>query len=256
MKILVTGGAGYIGGIMTKRLLDDGHDVTVFDSIERGNESVVDDRAELVVENLCNRNFVRKFLEENTFDAVVHFAAYISMAESMQDPYIYFYNNVMGSLVLIEEMVKAGQNNLIFSSTAGVYGNPTIVPIPEDHEKNPTNPYGESKLMVERILEWYGKIYNFHSVALRYFNAAGATLDTSLGEQHEPETHIIPNVVRSILEEKSFTLFGTDYDTPDGTCVRDYIHVLDLAEAHVLAINKLESEPGQYVYNVGTGKGY
>ncbi len=256
MKILVTGGAGYIGGIMTRRLLDDGHNVTVFDSIERGNESVVDDRAELIVENLCNRNFLRKFLEENTFDAVVHFAAYISMAESMQDPYIYFYNNVMGSLTLIEEMVKTGANNLIFSSTAGVYGNPKMVPIPEDHEKNPTNPYGESKLMVERILEWYNKIYNFNSVALRYFNAAGATLDNGLGEQHEPETHIIPNIVRSVLQGKAFTLYGTDYDTPDGTCVRDYIHVLDLVEAHLLAINKLASEPGQSVYNVGTGKGF
>lgn len=256
MKILVTGGAGYIGSIMTKRLLDDGHDVTVLDSIERGKESVVDDRAELVVENLCNRNFVRKFLEENTFDAVVHFAAFISMAESMQDPYIYFYNNVMGSLVLIEEMVKAGTNNLIFSSTAGVYGNPTTIPIPEDHDKKPTNPYGESKLMVERILEWYNKIHNFNSVALRYFNAAGATTDASLGEQHIPETHIIPNVIHAVLNNKPFTLFGKDYETSDGTCVRDYIHVLDLVEAHLLAINKLMSEPGQYVYNVGTGKGY
>lgn len=256
MKILVTGGAGYIGGIMTKRLLDDGHEVIVLDSLERGSDSVVDDRAELVVENLCNRNFIGKFLQENTFDAVVHFAAYISMAESMLDPYVYFYNNVMGSLVLIEEMVRTGTDNLIFSSTAGVFGNPTIIPIPEDHTKNPTNPYGESKLMVERILEWYSQIHNFHSVALRYFNAAGATLDGNMGEQHSPETHIIPNVVQAVLHQKPFTLFGKDYDTPDGTCVRDYIHILDLVEAHLLAINKLESEPGQYVYNVGTGKGF
>lgn len=256
MKILVTGGAGYIGGVMVKQLLDNGHDVTIIDSLERGNESVVDDRAEFVIENLCNRIFVRKFLEENTFDAVVHFAAYISVAESMRDPYMYFYNNVTASLTLIEEMVKTGQNNLIFSSTAGVYGNPTTVPIPEDHPKNPTSTYGESKLMVEKILAWYNQIYNFNSVALRYFNAAGALLDASLGEQHDPEIHIIPNVISSVIQQKSFTLFGTDYETPDGTCIRDYIHVLDLADAHVRAINKLLSEPGCYVYNVGTGKGY
>ena len=256
MKILVTGGAGYIGSFMVKRLLEKGDEVVVLDSLERGHKEAIDSRAQLVVGNLLDGEFVAKVLEEDKFDGVIHFAGYISMGESMKDPYIYFQDNVFGSLNLIEELVKNGQNNIIFSSTAGVYGNPIKVPIPEDHPKNPENPYGESKLMVEKILNWYAKTKNLNAIALRYFNAAGAALDGSMGELHEPESHIIPNIMKAVKAKQPFKLFGNDYNTKDGTCVRDYIHVLDLVEAHVLALNKLKNKSGFDVYNVGTGNGY
>jgi UDP-glucose 4-epimerase len=256
MKILVTGGAGYIGSFMVQRLLSEGHEVVIADSLERGHRDVIPSNVTLLQGDLRDRIFVSRIFESHKFDGVIHFAAYISMAESMQNPFIYFQNNIQASLHIIEEMRKKNINNFIFSSTAGVYGNPTQIPIPEDHPKNPENPYGESKLMVERILLWYAKTKGLSSVVLRYFNAAGAALDGSRGEAHEPETHIIPNIMKAVLQNKSFTLFGDDYKTPDGTCVRDYIHVLDLAEAHMLALQKLQKEPGFYTYNVGTGNGY
>ena len=256
MNILVTGGAGYIGSFMTKYLLDRGDEVLVADSLERGHKEAVDQRAKLYTGNLLDKDFIGKIFSEHKVDSVINFAGYISMGESMQNPYIYFYNNLLSSLNLLEAMVKTGTNNFIFSSSAGVYGNPVKVPIPEDHPKNPENPYGESKLMVEKIMSWYQKTHGVSSVALRYFNASGAALDESLGEQHNPETHIIPSVIKAILEGTSFNLFGTDYNTKDGTCVRDYIHVLDLVEAHVLAIEKLKLDKGMYAYNVGTGNGY
>ncbi len=256
MKILVTGGAGYIGSFMVKRLLEKGDDVTVVDSFERGHKEFVDKTAKLYEGNLLDKGFVAKIFAENKFDCVIHFAGFISMGESMENPYLYFQNNVFASLNILEEMVKTQNDNFIFSSSAGVYGNPLNVPIPENHPTNPTNPYGESKLMIEKIVNWYSKTKNLHTVSLRYFNAAGASLDVSLGELHEPETHIIPKIIYSILRKESFKLFGTDYQTKDGTCVRDYIHVLDLVEAHVLATEKLKSSPGNYVYNVGTGNGF
>src|SRR5476649_1313895 len=174
----------------------------------------------------------------------------------MQNAYMYFHNNFSTSLQLIEEARANGINKLIFSSSAAVYGSPVTVPIPEDHPKKPESPYGESKWMFETILKWFSSVHGFNSVSLRYFNACGATLDGSMGEAHNPETHIIPNAVKAALTGSAFTLYGTDYKTPDGTCVRDYIHVLDLAEAHVLALKKLEKDTGAYSYNVGTGKGY
>ena len=256
MKILVTGGAGYIGSFMVKRLLEKGEDVIVTDSLERGHKEAVDVKAKFYDGNLQNKEFVSKIFSENKFDAVIHFAGFISMGESMENPYLYFQNNVFSALNLMEEMVKTETNNFIFSSSAGVYGNPLKLPIPEDHATNPTNPYGESKLMVEKIMIWYGKTKNLHTVSLRYFNAAGASLDAELGERHEPETHIIPKIIYSILRKENFKLFGTDYQTKDGTCVRDYIHVLDLVEAHVLATERLKNLPGNYVYNVGTGNGF
>ncbi|MDE2591049.1 MAG: UDP-glucose 4-epimerase GalE [Patescibacteria group bacterium] len=255
MKILVTGGAGFIGSFMVKNLLDNGHGVVVADSLERGYKEAIDSRAEFKKGDLRDQSFVASLFQD-TFDGVIHFAAYISMGESMENPFKYFDNNISASLNVIEEMRKAGQNNFIFSSTAGVYGNPVQIPIPEDHPKNPENPYGESKLMVEKILSWYGKTKELNSVCLRYFNAAGASVDGFLGERHFPETHIIPNIMKALLKNEQFTLFGTDYNTPDGTCVRDYIHVLDLIEAHVLALTKLQKQPGTYQYNVGTGRGY
>lgn len=256
MKVLVTGGAGYIGGFMTKRLLEKGDEVVVADSLERGHKEAVDERAKFYQGNLLDKEFVSKVFSENKFDGVIHFAGYIAMGESMENPYIYFQNNAFASLNVMEEIVKAKTNNFIFSSTAGVYGNPVKLPIPEDHPKNPENPYGESKLMVEKIMNWYQKTHGLNCAALRYFNAAGASLDGKLGENHNPESHIIPNIINAILNERSFKLFGNDYKTKDGTCVRDYIHVLDLVEAHVLALEKLSKHKGMFIYNVGTGNGY
>ena len=256
MKLLITGGAGYIGSFMVKAALDKGMEVVVADSLERGNKESIDARANLIAGELKDKKFVESLFSEGKFDAVVNFAGYISMSESVTNPYIYFDNNINISLNIIEGMVKNNLNNFIFSSTAGVYGNPIKIPIAEDHPKNPTNPYGESKLIVEQILSWYQKTHGLNFVSLRYFNAAGASLDAAMGENHNPETHIIPNAIKSILENKEFSLYGDDYKTKDGTCVRDYIHVVDLVEAHLLAVGKLQKEKGGFLYNVGTGRGY
>lgn len=256
MKLLITGGAGYIGSFMTKASLDKGYEVVVVDSLERGHEESIDKRAKFILGDLKDREFVNGVFSEYKFDVVVHFAGFISMAESVSNPYIYFNNNVNTSLNLISSMAKNGVSNFIFSSTAGVYGNPVKIPIAENHQKNPTNPYGESKLMVEKILSWYGKIYKLNFASLRYFNASGASLDGEMGENHSPESHLIPSVINSILNKTQFTLYGSDYPTPDGTCVRDYVHVVDLVEAHILAISKLQSDGGMHFYNVGTGLGY
>lgn len=256
MKILVTGGAGYIGSFMVKEALNKGYEVVVVDNLERGHQDAIDRRAKLVIGELKDRKFIEHVFLEDKFDAVVHFAGFISMAESVSNPYIYFENNVNASLNVLEGMVRQRVNNFIFSSTAGVYGNPIRTPIREDHPKNPTNPYGESKLMVEKILSWYRKIYNINFVSLRYFNASGAAIDASLGEDHHPETHIIPKAIKSALSGSEFTLYGDDYKTLDGTCIRDYVHVVDLVEAHVLALKKLRIETGAFFYNVGIGKGY
>ncbi|MEM4230359.1 MAG: UDP-glucose 4-epimerase GalE [Candidatus Pacearchaeota archaeon] len=256
MKILVTGGAGYIGSFMVKRLLEKGDEVVVVDSLERGHEEVIDKKAKFVRADIWDWDNLEKLFASEKFEAVIHFAGYISMEESTRDPGLYFYKNTGGSLRILEHAVKHNVGKFIFSSSAGVYGNPVKIPIPESHPTNPTNPYGESKLMVEKILSWYNKIYGLNFVSLRYFNAAGATFDGSMGEDHEPESHIIPLAIKAALEEKEFNLYGTDYNTPDGTCIRDYIHVLDLVEAHVLALKKLEKDKGEFIYNVGTGKGF
>lgn len=255
MKILVTGGAGYIGSFMVKRLIDDNHQVTVVDSLERGYKEAIDQRAKFVQGKLLGWDLIEQVFKEERFDAVIHFAGYISMEESMRDPGIYFYNNTGGAVDLIEHAVKNNVKSFVFSSTAGVYGNPIKIPIAEDHPTNPTNPYGESKLMVEKILSWYQKIYDLNFISLRYFNAAGAALDASLGERHSPETHIIPLAIKAALSGSDFNLYGQDYNTPDGTCIRDYVHVLDLVGAHILALEKLKSEKGGFFYNVGTGEG-
>lgn len=256
MKILITGGAGYIGSFMVKAAIDKDYEVVVVDNLERGHEEYVDKRAKFIKGDLRGKKFIEGIFSEHKFDSVVHFAGFISMAESVNNPYLYFDNNVNASLNLVESMVKNKVNNFIFSSTAGVYGNPLKTPISEDHPKNPTNPYGESKLMVEKILSWYGRIYKLNFASLRYFNASGASLVGEMGENHSPESHLIPNAINAILNKTQFTLYGTDYSTPDGTCIRDYIHVIDLVEAHMLAIARLKSAGGKLFYNVGTGKGY
>jgi len=203
-----------------------------------------------------DKELLVKTLKEKGIEAVMHFAAFIEMGESMEKPYMYFENNVFGSLSLFEAMVKVGVDKLIFSSTAGIYGNPERVPIKEEDRKVPENPYGESKLMVEKILSWYDQVHKLRSISIRYFNAAGASLDGSLGEAHKPESHLIPNVIKSVLDGSEFVLNGDDYPTKDGSCIRDYIHVLDLAETHILALKALGEGHKTEAYNAGTGKGY
>lgn len=257
MKILVTGGAGYIGSIMTRQLLDKGFEVVVVDNLSGGHRQAVDKRADFEKLDLADKKAVQGVFGKHQFEAVIHFAGVISMAESMKKPAKYFRTNTFNALNLFEIMVKTKVFKIIFSSTAGVYGNPVHLPIPENDPKNPTNPYGESKWMVEKILSWYDKIFNLRSISLRYFNAAGAGLKGKLGENHQPETHIIPLAVKTALgKRKVFKLFGTDYPTLDGTCIRDYVQVEDLCSAHLLALEALLKGAKTTAYNVGTGKGY
>lgn len=258
MKILITGGAGYIGSFMTKALLDRGDDVTVFDNLKRGHKDVVDNRAKLVVGDITNKEDLNNLFADTNFDAAIHFAGLIAVGESEENPKLYHENNVTGSSNFFETALGMGNlNKFIFSSSAAVYGNPIKVPIPEDHPKNPTSEYGKNKLEVEYILTKLSKENPEMSfAALRYFNAAGGALDGSMGEMHEPETHIIPNIFKAIKDNSQFNLFGNDYKTPDGTNVRDYIHVNDLVSAHMLALDKLNVSKGGYFYNVGTGKGF
>ena len=255
MRVLVTGGAGYIGSIVSHQLTKQGHDVVIYDSFENGYKEAIGG-LDVVKGNTKDTKKLVKVIKQKKIEAVMHFAAYIEMGESMIDPHKYIDNNVVGSVGLFEAMIETGVKKLIFSSTAGVYGNPERVPIKEKDRKLPENPYGESKLMVEKILDWYDRIHKLRSITIRYFNAAGATLDGSLGESHKPESHLIPNVIKAALNDKEFKLFGDDYETNDGTCVRDYIHVLDLAEVHILALEALGEGHKSDVYNAGTGKGY
>lgn len=254
--ILVTGGAGYIGSFMVKVLLERGYTPVVLDNLSRGNKDAVPENVSFYEGDIGDLEILKKINDEHRIDGVIHFAGFISMKESMENPRIYFEDNTFQTQKLLQNMVDLKLNNIIFSSTAGVYGNPERVPISEDDKKSPTNPYGESKLMVENILKWYRKIHGINYTVLRYFNACGAMPDGSLGERHSPETHIIPIAVKAALEDREFVIFGNDYQTPDGTCVRDYIHVLDLAEAHILALEKIMQNGGGLTYNVGTGKGY
>jgi len=255
MRILLTGGAGYIGSITAQQLIKAGHQVVIYDSLVSGHKWAVKD-LDLVIGETQDFKFLKNVLVQKKIEAVVHFAAYIEMEESMRDVYKYFHNNVYGSLQLFKAMVKAHVDKLVFSSTAGVYGNPEKLPIKEGAPRNPTNPYGESKLMVEKMLKWFDKCHNLRSISIRYFNAAGATLDGLLGEAHDPESHLIPNLLQAVKENKEFILYGTDYKTPDGTCIRDYIHVLDLAKTHILALEALENGHKTDTYNAGAGKGY
>lgn len=254
MRILVTGGAGYIGSFMVKALLNRGDEVVIADSLKRGREKSLDSRASFKKGNLLDKEFVFS-LFENPYDAVMHFAAYIAVEESVSSPALYFQNNIYSTLNLLEEMARTNTTNFIFSSTGTVYGHPQIIPIPETHPTNPSNPYSQSKLMVEFLLDWYYKNRQIGYAVLRYFNASGGSLDGSMGEDHSPETHLIPNAIRSAISGTAFNLFGNDYPTKDGSAVRDYIHVLDLVEAHLLTLKKLGEEQGGYIWNVGTGKG-
>jgi UDP-glucose-4-epimerase GalE len=253
-KFLITGGAGYIGSTTASRLLHKGHDVMVVDDLSRGHAHNVEPGL-LRVLNLCQTAELQRLLEAERFDAVVHFAAYIAVGESTKVPELYFSNNVGGSLSLLTAMANTGVSRLVFSSTAAVYGNPDRIPITEDQPYQPVNPYGESKVMVEKILGWMDQFRGFRSIPLRYFNACGADPDSGLGEEHDPETHLIPLLFRAIRTGKPVTIFGNDYDTKDGTCIRDYIHVSDLADAHISALDHLMAGGHSDAFNIGTGSG-
>ncbi|MBI5282310.1 MAG: UDP-glucose 4-epimerase GalE [Candidatus Solibacter usitatus] len=254
-RILVTGGAGYIGSHTTHYLLARGHDVQVLDDLSKGYAHNVP-KGRLHVVNLHDSSSLDQLLAAHRFDAVVHFAAFIAVGESAREPERYFRNNAGGSLALLEAIERHGVRRLVFSSTAAVYGNPERVPIPESAPLLPVSPYGESKLMTETALKWLDACSGLRYVALRYFNACGAEAAFGIGEEHEPETHLIPLVFRAIRTGVPLTVFGGDYATPDGTCIRDYIHVSDLASAHLAALDSLLAGGASGVFNAGTGRGY
>ena len=263
MRVLVTGGAGYVGSHMVKTLLDAGHEVVVLDDLSTGYRDAVHGKARFVEGDVGNTPFVGALLRDERIEAVCHFAAKIRVEESVSAPRLYFQGNVVRTLGLLEAVLDArapGKSTppaFVFSSTAAVYGTPDSTPIDEDHPKRPENPYGETKLAVERALEAYGRAYGLAWTALRYFNAAGADPDAGLGERHEPETHLIPLVLEAAAgERKAVSIFGTRWPTPDGSCVRDYIHVRDLADAHLAALQHLASGGAPGAFNLGTGHGH
>src|ERR1700737_3541333 len=259
MRILVTGGAGYIGSVVAEALLQAGHDVVVFDNLSRGHRQAVPKNAELVVGDLADRACLDQLLRSRTVDAVMHFAALIEAGESMKAPEEFFRNNTSNALTLLEAMLAARVKRFVFSSTAALFGNPERTPIEEDDPVRPTNAYGESKLLVERMLAWFHQIHGLRYASLRYFNAAGAS-GPDKGEAHQPETHLIPRILQVALgRAEHVNIFGTDYPTRDGTCIRDYIHVSDLARAHLLALEALEKEleeSSPLIYNLGNGQGF
>jgi len=254
MNILVTGGAGYIGGTVSRRLIAGGHTVTVYDNFCHSQRSAVADGVRLVEGDVADRELIETTLREGRFDGVMHFAALIEAGESMKRPELYFRANTATTLTLLEAMQATGHNKLVFSSTAACYGEPESSPIREDARLLPTNPYGESKLLVEQMLQWMNQIHGFRYASLRYFNVAGAI--DGYGEAHEPESHLIPLILDVALGKRaSIKIFGQDYPTPDGTCIRDYIHVQDLADAHLLALGSLEQK-SRVIYNIGNGQGF
>jgi UDP-glucose-4-epimerase GalE len=254
-KVLVTGGAGYIGSHTAHLLLKNGHDVLVADDLSRGYAHNVDPKRLWKI-HLTDVDSLTRLMTAEGIEAVIHFAAYISVGESTRDPELYFANNVGGSISLMTAMERSRVSKLVFSSTAAVYGNPERVPITEDMPFAPMSPYGESKVMVEKILGWVDQCRGVRSISLRYFNACGADPDGALGEEHDPETHLIPLILRAVETGNPVTIFGDDYDTPDGTCVRDYIHVADLASAHLLALESLLDGDPSDAFNCGTGSGH
>ena len=254
MRILVTGGAGYVGGTVAELLLQKGHDVTIYDNLCHGHRSMVPAEAEFIEGELADRSKLEQIFSSKKFDGVMHFAALIEAGESMKKPELYFRNNSASTLTLFEAMLATGVNRLVFSSTAAVYGEPESTPIREDAPLRPTNTYGESKLLVEHMLTWLNRVHGFRYASLRYFNVAGDI--EGRGEAHEPESHLIPLILDVALgKRKSIKIFGQDYPTPDGTCIRDYVHVQDLAHAHLLALEAL-NDRDRLIYNIGNGHGF
>ena len=254
MNVLVTGGAGYIGSVICDQLLAEGHVVVVLDNLSKGHRDAVAAAAAFVEADLLDGPAVADVLTRHRVDAVVHMAASSLVGESMSQPLKYYRNNLWATLGLLEAMTYSGTDKLVFSSTAAVYGNPEKQPIEEEDPTVPTNPYGETKLAVERAMHWHSLSHDLRYVSLRYFNAAGAT--ETRGERHSPETHLIPLVLDAAEKATSVAVFGNDYPTPDGTCVRDYIHVSDLARAHVMALNALSTGKPSAIFNLGCGQGY
>jgi len=254
-KILVTGGAGYIGSVTAHFLKRRNYEVVIVDDLSRGHEHNVRGLPFYKL-HLAETGALADVISREHVDAVIHFAAHSMVGESTQKPELYFLNNAGGSASLLSAMIQANVKRLVFSSTAAVYGTPGMVPIPEDLPFDPVNPYGESKVLVEKMLKWMDRCNGLRSIALRYFNACGSDPVSGLGEEHDPETHLIPLLIGAVVTGKPMTIFGDDYETPDGTCLRDYIHVTDLAEAHVVAIEKLLAGGGSEMFNVGTGAGH
>ena len=256
MRVLVTGGAGYIGSHTAKALAKSGHEPITVDNLSSGHRWAVK-WGRFVEGDLGNTQLLPALLRDERIEAVMHFAASLLVGESIREPRKYFWNNVVNTLRLLDAMLEVGVKRIVFSSSAATYGDPQKVPIPEDHPTRPVNPYGETKLMMERALQWYGNAYGLGWVALRYFNAAGADPEGELGEEHDPETHLTPLVVKAALGRLPYVeIYGTDYPTPDGTAIRDYIHVTDLAEAHVLALEYLTRDGPSLALNLGTGQGH
>jgi UDP-glucose-4-epimerase GalE len=253
-SILVTGGAGYIGSHAVKSLRAQGSDVVVYDNLSAGHREAATHATAVVEGDIQDTARLREAIREHRADAVMHFAAWLSVGESVRDPAAYYRNNVVGALSVLEAMVAENVRHLVFSSTAAVFGNPLETPITESHPRRPINAYGETKLAIEHALPHYETAYGIRSIALRYFNAAGADPDGELGEDHAPEIHIIPRAIDAALDRDQFQVFGDDYDTPDGTCLRDYVHVTDLASAHLLALGALRAGASSTQYNLGNGR--
>ena len=257
--ILVTGGAGYIGSHAVKALEERGFETIILDSLVYGHRDLIETnlKAKLVAGDINDRAFLDRLFTTTKIDAVMHFAAFAYVGESVTDPAKYYRNNVVGTLTLLDAMREHGVTNFVFSSTCATYGNPQSIPITEDHPQQPINPYGAGKLAIERVLKDYDPAYGLKSVIFRYFNAAGADPDGLFGEDHNPETHLIPLILQAAAGKRaSISVFGTDYDTPDGTCIRDYIHVTDLAQAHVLGLEYLLEHQTSQIFNLGNGNGF
>ncbi|MEX0084987.1 UDP-glucose 4-epimerase GalE [Clostridium butyricum] len=257
MSYIVLGGAGYIGSHAVNKLIENNYDVIVVDNLQSGHEEAINSKAKFYKGDIRDKNFLSNVFKEENIDGVFHFAANSIVGESMKEPLMYFNNNVYGMQILLEVMNEHNVNKIVFSSTAATYGEPKQVPITEDMETCPTNTYGETKLVMEKMMKWCDKAYGMKYVALRYFNVAGAEDDGSIGEDHNPETHLIPIVLQTALGKRDhITIFGDDYDTEDGTCVRDYVHVVDLVEAHILAMKYLTHGGESNTFNLGSSQGF
>ena len=257
MRLLVLGGAGYIGSHTAVELLESGHEVVIVDSLVTGYEAAVPEGASFYQGDIRDYDFLNDLFKKEAIDAVIHFAAFSLVGESVTDPLKYYENNLYGTKVLLKAMIDNGVNKIVFSSTAATYGEPENIPILEDDRTCPTNPYGETKLAMEKMMKWSANAYGLKYVSLRYFNACGAHKSAKIGEAHNPESHLIPLVLQVPNgKRESVSIYGTDYDTPDGTCIRDYIHVTDLAKAHILAVEYLMKGGESNVFNLGNGVGY
>ncbi|MDT2810814.1 UDP-glucose 4-epimerase GalE [Enterococcus asini] len=257
MAILVLGGAGYIGSHAVDQLVNKGYEVVVVDSLFTGHKAAVHEKAKFYEGDIRDKEFLNNVFEQESIDGVMHFAAFSLVGESVEKPLMYFNNNVYGMQVLLEVMKDHDVKHIVFSSTAATYGEPEVVPISEDMPTNPKNPYGESKLMMEKMMKWCDNAYGMKYVALRYFNVAGAKADASIGEDHDPETHLVPIILQVALGQRdSLKIFGDDYATPDGTCIRDYVQVEDLIAAHILALEYLKAGNPSDAFNLGSNDGY